>query len=359
MIHPTLLLSKVGQFNEAWTSRYDDDFIKHFPPMNTYSQLFGIDVRKDTLDIACLADQATCVRQIANTNEAILNWLENIDPHTSLCVLEPTGSYSARLVYHLQEKGIAVSLVNPNQSAGFAQAQGIISKNDRQAARTLALMGRTLDLPLYPKQDAMRQQRKQLLNALTALKKQRQMLKNQLHALQQYPLIQPTAQQAYEQTLETIEQQIDQLKEQLEELSDEEHQRMLKRMETVVGIGQTSAQALLLAIGSFTYFQHARQVSKFLGLVPSSHFSGTSVFIRGRISKKGCSEVRANLYMAARSAIRFNLACKDLYERLRAKGKPHKQAMVAVMNKLVKQIFGCVVNNTDFDNQFYLRFKSD
>ena len=76
------------------------------------------------------------------------------------------------------------------------------------------------------------------------------------------------------------------------------------------------------------------------------------------MSKKGNAEVRANLYMAARSAIRFNLACKDLYERLRAKGKPHKQAMVAVMNKLVKQLFGCVVNNTDFDNQFYLQFKT-
>lgn len=327
--------------------------------MNTYSQIYGIDVSKDTLDVFSIPNQAACPKQLANADAAILSWLETIDPCTSLCVLEPTGSYSARLIYHLQAKGIAVSLVTPHQSAGFAQAQGIISKNDRQAAQTLALMGQRLDLTLYPKQDTMRQQRKQLLSALTALKKQRQMLKNQLHALKQYPLIQPTAQQAYEQTLETVEQQIKQLQEQLEDTADEEHQRELHRMETVVGIGKTTSQSLLLAIGSCTNFQRACQISKFLGIVPSSHFSGTSVHFRGRISKKGCSEVRANLYMAARSAIRFNLACKDLYERLRAKGKPHKQAMVAVMNKLVKQLFGCVVNHTDFDNQFYLRFKTD
>ena len=49
--------------------------------------------------------------------------------------------------------------------------------------------------------------------------------------------------------------------------------------------------------------------------------------------------------MAARSAIRYNHACKELYERLRAKGKPYKKAIVAVMNKLVKQVFG-VVNAT-------------
>lgn len=326
--------------------------------MTNYEFVYGIDVSKDTLDIVCLPEQGSCPKKIANTEHSILSWLRTLDVQRSHCVLEPTGSYSARLVYLLHEWGIAVSLVNPTQSNGFAQAQGIISKHDRQAAQSLALMGQRLDLTLYPKQDAMIQQRKQLLNALNALKKQRRMLKNQLHALSQYPLIQPKAQQAYELTLQTVEEQIKALEEQLEELSDEEHQQVLQRIRTVVGIGQVTAQSLLLAIGNFDYFQHARQVSKFLGLVPTSHFSGTSVFIKGRMSKKGNAEVRANLYMAARSAIRFNLACKDLYERLRAKGKPHKQAMVAVMNKLVKQVFGCVVNNTDFDNQFYLQFKS-
>ena len=327
--------------------------------MMTYDFIYGIDVSKDTLDLVCLPSQETCPRQIDNSESGILDWLKSLDAERSLCVLEPTGSYSARLIYHLHELGIACSLVTPSQSAGFTQAQGIISKNDRQAAQSLALMGQRLDLALYPKQDAMIQQRKQLLNALSALKKQRQMLKNQLHALAQYPLIQPKAQQAYEQTLQTVEEQIQELKEQLNELSDEEHQQLLDKMQTVIGIGQVTAQSLLMAVGRFDYFKHARQISKFLGLVPASHYSGTSVFKKGRMSKKGNAEVRANLYMAARSAIRFNLACKDLYERLRAKGKPHKQAMVAVMNKLVKQIFGCVINDTDFDNQYYLRFKTN
>jgi hypothetical protein len=63
--------------------------------------------------------------------------------------------------------------------------------------------------------------------------------------------------------------------------------------------------------------------------------------------------------MAARSAIRFNLACKELYDRLRAKGKPYKKAMVAVMNKLIKQAFGVVQSKTEFDNNFYSNFKNN
>lgn len=327
--------------------------------MSTYTHFYGIDVSKDTLDLVCLPNQGACPKRIENTCRAIQSWLETLDPSSSLCVIEFTGTYSARLVHLLQEKDIALSLVNPSQSAGFAQAQGITSKNDQQAAHSLALMGQRLDLALYPKQDIMIQQRRQVLAALTALKKQRQMLKNQLHALQQYPLIQLTAQQAYEQTLETVEQQIKRLDEQLKELSDEEHRQVLKRMQTVRGIGNKTSVSLLLAIGNFDNFQHARQISKFLGIVPLSHFSGTSVVKKGRMSKRGCAEVRANLFMAAKSAIRFNLACKALYTRLKARGKSHKQAIVAVMNKLVKQIFGCVTSQTDFDNQHYLKFTTE
>ena len=203
------------------------------------------------------------------------------------------------------------------------------------------------------------QQRKQLVQALNALKKQRQMLNNQLHALAQLPLplIPQGAKEAYEAVLSTAEEQIKLLEEQLDELGDEEYDQQLKRLCSVVGIGQRTARALILATGGLQRFKHSRQLSKFIGLVPATHRSGSSVFKKGRITKKGQPELRATLYMAAMSAKRFNMACKDLYERLRAKGKPHKQAMVAVMNKLVKQAYGVIVNNTDFDNEYYLKFQ--
>lgn len=38
-------------------------------------------------------------------------------------------------------------------------------------------------------------------------------------------------------------------------------------------------------------------------------------------------------------------ACKVLYEILRANGKTGKQALIAVCNKLLKQVFAVVKNN--------------
>ena len=45
------------------------------------------------------------------------------------------------------------------------------------------------------------------------------------------------------------------------------------------------------------------------------------------------------LYMCSMNAMKTNTACKALYDRLRDNGKTGKQALVAVMNKLLKQVF--------------------
>mgnify|MGYP003477256675 FL=1 len=46
------------------------------------------------------------------------------------------------------------------------------------------------------------------------------------------------------------------------------------------------------------------------------------------------------------NAIKTNPACKALYERLRANGKTGKQGLIAVCNKLLKQVFIVVKNNS-------------
>jgi len=294
-------------------------------------------------------------KKVKNNTNPIKKWIENLPCKNVLCVLEPTGCYSDRILYYLNKNNIAVALVSPNQSHGFFQAQGIVSKNDKQAAHSLALMGQRLDLPLHkPKSDDMLK-RKQLLMGINALKKQRQAIRNQLHALDHQIIFVPKVVQAFKETLAIVEKQLSELEEELNDITDEEHSKQFELITSVVGIGSKTAHLLLNVTNGIHNFQHAGQVAKLAGVVPSSHESGTSVRKHGRITKKGNSELRACLYMAARSAIRFNLSCKALYERLRFKGKPHKKAMVAVMNKLLKQIFGVVNSGVSFDNQFYLK----
>ena len=49
----------------------------------------------------------------------------------------------------------------------------------------------------------------------------------------------------------------------------------------------------------------------------------------------GRAHSRQLLYMAALTAIRCEPASKAFYERLTARGKPHKVVLIAVMRKLV------------------------
>ncbi len=52
---------------------------------------------------------------------------------------------------------------------------------------------------------------------------------------------------------------------------------------------------------------------------------------------------------AALGASRVNPACRDLYERLRAKGKAHRSALVAVGAKLLVQAWAVMPEGKSFE----------
>jgi hypothetical protein len=56
--------------------------------------------------------------------------------------------------------------------------------------------------------------------------------------------------------------------------------------------------------------------------------------------------------MGALNAKDNNPACKELFDRLVAKGKNKKLVLIAVCNKLLKQVFGVVKNNQHYDKNY-------
>ena len=61
---------------------------------------------------------------------------------------------------------------------------------------------------------------------------------------------------------------------------------------------------------------------------------------------------RIHTSAAALVCIRYNRACKDTYEKLRAKGKSAKVALIAIANKLIRQAFAVVTNNQPYIDGF-------
>lgn len=327
--------------------------------------IIGIDVSKSTLDYVevkpriSLSELTGCpVSQIKNDIESIMLFLSNYAVDKSFFVLEPTGSYSDKLQSILVEHGYAFALVNPRQSSHFCKFLGITSKHDVQAARTLAYMGATQHLPPYQRPRNQTKQRKKLLSAINGLLKTQRAMTNRVHAMEQYKAPCMIALEAFEKVIQRIEQEIKGLQNALAELNSDAHFSTQKSLAmSIKGVGPVTAEWVLISTDGLQHFHTPGQLVKFCGLAPQSHRSGTSVHSRGGMTKQACAKIRAALFMGAKAAIRWNKACKDLYERLRAKGKSYYKAMVAVMAKLLKQIFGVIKSGKEFDNEYYLQFQ--
>jgi transposase len=69
------------------------------------------------------------------------------------------------------------------------------------------------------------------------------------------------------------------------------------------------------------------------------------------ISKKGRKEPRWILFNVAKSAIVCNDMIKELYHDYVAKGKPKMVALVAIMHKILRIIYGMLKNKTKYDPQ--------
>lgn len=129
----------------------------------------------------------------------------------------------------------------------------------------------------------------------------------------------------------------------------ERHQdhALVKLLTTIPGIGVETAVLLMLEIEDIDRFDSAAKLAAYFGVHPTYKQSGDGVWKVG-MSKKGRAEVRAALYMASLTAIRWNPILKDLYARFRAKGKNHYQTSGVVMHKLLRMIYGILKSKTGY-----------
>jgi len=66
----------------------------------------------------------------------------------------------------------------------------------------------------------------------------------------------------------------------------------------------------------------------------------------------GNRELRSLLFLCSFSAYKYNKSCKDLYDRIVAKGKSKKLALISVSNKLLKQAFAIAKSGLPYDDNF-------
>ncbi len=93
----------------------------------------------------------------------------------------------------------------------------------------------------------------------------------------------------------------------------------------LLGIGDVVAAKILARTGSITRFPSAATFASFCGVAPIEVSSGDVV--RHRLSRAGDRQLNYALHVMALSQIRYESPGRSYYQRKRAAGKSHKEAM--------------------------------
>ena len=287
----------------------------------------GIDVAKAYLDVSW----ALQCRRFSNEEKghaALVRWLKTSQKPVQL-ICEASGGYEQALLESLEKSEVKVTLVQAVRVRQYARATGILAKTDKIDAKVLAAFGSAIKpqptQPLSVEQKRLRQyeaQRRHLSRILVAEENRLAQLScAELRTLSRSLMSKITKQ------IETLDRRIGELIAQDQTLCEK-----AQKLTTISGVGTRTA-ALLLAQMPELGQLNRRQAAALAGLAPFNHDSGS---IRGkRAIFGGRRALRTGLYMAALSAARFNPILSRFYQRLRAKGKPHKLALTAVMRKLL------------------------
>ena len=317
----------------------------------------GIDVSAKSFVASYGPDSQSKHKKYANTPAGIKAFLKSLTsksltskslPSENHCILEATGTYSQRLSHALVNEGYTVSVINPRQSKSFAQLYNLQTKTDLQDARMLARMGAELELPLYQAQSEEAVQIKQRRTLLNQLKKQLRALQNLQHSQTYSPFQDELTAQMIKDQVDTLQKRIKELEKALASFTKEKFSKQYQLLNSIKGIGPAASAALIQATSAFENFTDYKAFAKFIGVAPTQHQSGTSVYAPGKISRRGDPSIRALLYCCANVAKRWNPACKELFERLRKKGKPYKVAVVAVISKLLKIAFAIIQSGVPY-----------
>ena len=311
----------------------------------------GIDVSKATFVVAYSSAKTGRAKTFKNTVKGVHEFIQTISAAEHHCVLEATGNYSALLVYLLSEAGITVSLENPLKIKNFARAMLTVTKTDEIDARLIALYGERMQPAPYKLRSESILILKQKRTVLRQLKKQL-VARNLKSSMEVLPFFDPKCKKTIEKTIVFLEKQIKGMEEELASLAQGEYKKQMDLLTSIKGIGVTLATALIVATGGFTYFNNAKQLTRYLGLSPTYQQSGTSVNVKGHINRNGDSSLRSQLYVAAFSSLRCNAECKACFDRLQSNGKPGKLAVIAVANKLVRQAFAVVTHGKPYVDGF-------
>lgn len=278
----------------------------------------------------------------------MLAWLKRRGIKSSEMVIcaEHTGVYTNPLIAFAEKKGLALSLNSPldiKHSMGIARG-----KNDAvDAGRIAEYAHRHQDkLKLYEKPSETIIKLQYLLTERRLYMRQRTALLNINSAMGKYETAE--ARSRNESAIHHIEKMVKKVEGQMTAIiyDDPETKRNFDLISSVKGIGLINAINTVVYTNNFKSFETPRRYACYIGVAPFDYTSGISVKGKTQVSKICRTQQKAELSMAARSAIIHDPGLRRYYQRkMKEKGggkEAHGVVLNAVKFKLILRMFAVV-----------------
>jgi transposase len=308
----------------------------------------GIDVAKDKVD-ACI--RALALRQtfpnIAQGHRKLVGWLRK--HQVDKAVMEASGGYERVWAKLLRQADIEVRIVDPKRVRNFALSAGRLAKNDAIDAEMIAWFAETFSEAPSQTHDAAHEELQALVKARLGLIGFRMRLVSQSeHAAS------GLVQKARAHVLKSLASEIAKLEAAIaaKVKSTPDFAERAEIIESVPGFAETSSANLVAGMPELG--QVSDQIAAALiGVAPYDDDSGKR---RGeRHVKGGRRWVRNAIYMpCVGAATQNNPVLKAYYQRLIAKGKEPKVALVACMRKLITILNTMIARRQKWDPSRYV-----
>lgn len=297
----------------------------------TSTAYFGIDVSKSTLDLACETRFLCSFTNDLKGRKRLITYLGKLG--VEAIAVEATGIYSQAIADDLVHHDYRVYVVQPGRVRAFAQSQGILAKTDSIDGKVIArFIAASRDLHVYEPTSTEHRRLTNLVNRRDQVVDDRTKEKCRLEACTC-----PEMREDIEQCIASLSKRIECFQSKINDAikADSGLHAKSEDLQKETGVGPIVSTCLLVHLPELGTLNR-QEIAALTGLAPHPKDSGKHKGKREIYG--GRSRVRRALYLAARSASRFNPCLKEFYDRLVKKGKPKQLALIAVARKVAVRL---------------------
>jgi transposase len=315
----------------------------------------GCDVAKTKIDVSLIDDngQELWADKVPNKDMAIamllLTIVGNYPGDELVCVAESTGTYHLTLAETAHAVGIGCRVYNPILTKQGIKGTVRGKKTDRADATIIARLGLRGEGRLYTpepymstKYHARSCQKLSVLN--TSFKH---------HSDHMAHMLEEDLSLAAKEMMQGIQTAITAARKQLyKDLAASANGESFRLLQTIPGIGPYIAASIIGEVQDIRRFKTAHALTAYAGLDPKIKQSGKVLNSTGRLTKRGSSYLRRNIFIAAGAARRYDPNMKALYNKKRGEGKGYTVATVVVARKLLTIVRAVWLSEQNYDPSF-------